>query len=222
MTHPGSLRHVLVAGAGILFLYLVILAVAPGTWGRLLLPNGWLVLATALVLGRHTVAVLSGSIHAGVGAMVTVGSALLLVVFASLWPLGQSPLTEDAALQALLLVSAVPMAEELYFRGLLLPALAARWGGAAATALVSLLFAWLHLSQGIFVPMLMLSLALCVLTLLTGTTLWAVGAHLTWNTAALVREIPPGQGRWQLVLVSLVALTAIVGWGLATRRDRER
>ncbi|MDH5492468.1 MAG: CPBP family intramembrane metalloprotease, partial [Myxococcales bacterium] len=80
----------------------------------------------------------------------------------------------------------VPLAEELFFRGLLYGRLEARYGPGAALGLTALLFALVHLPQqwgawGAFASVALTGLVLTLLRRLTGSTLVPALVHLTHN-----------------------------------------
>lgn len=223
MSDSPPLRTSSLAGAVTLAAYLLILDAASGLWLRLLLPNAVLLIGTLVVLrGRARTQLLPGPSRLGPGVALTTGG--LLVAFCAWWPGGWRIVDPTVAGEAAVLALLVPLAEELFFRGMLLTALSERWGGALGSVLVSLLFAWLHLPQGssIALAMLGLSLVLCALALITRTTLWAVALHMGWNAAALCMQLPPGPERWTLAGGVTAVLVALLGWGLASRRSLAR
>jgi membrane protease YdiL (CAAX protease family) len=89
------------------------------------------------------------------------------------------------------LVTAMPLAEELYYRGFIYPALAARWGRAIAVAVVTLWFGSVHVYQlsGNLVAMAVVFGVGLVLTLLrafTGSTWPGLAAHVAYNATLAV------------------------------------
>jgi membrane protease YdiL (CAAX protease family) len=80
----------------------------------------------------------------------------------------------------------VPVAEEAFFRGILLDHLVRYNGKASALLLSSALFAVLHFSQGSFIQMLTLAVVLGVVTLKTRRIMWAIGVHVAWNIVSLI------------------------------------
>ncbi len=147
--------------------------------------------------------------------LVAAGLALAFpFVVAGAWSSGVGA-TEPAVLaRHLALVLLVPVAEELYFRGILLERLAASFGPVTAVGAVGPLFGLLHWPQGLLLPMTVLSIVLCAVALATRSVLWAVTLHVGWNAAAVVRSLPRGPERWAIagaaagaiVIVSLLAL----------------
>jgi len=86
----------------------------------------------------------------------------------------------------LVVVVIAPFTEEVVFRGVLLPALGTRWGTAAGVVISSALFAGLHFSAYIFVPIAGAALVFCW-TALRFRSLWpAYVAHATFNGIAVV------------------------------------
>jgi membrane protease YdiL (CAAX protease family) len=191
-----------------------------GEWALLTLPSLWLLGWTALLwrLGRPWLT----SLHRGgrrVGWMLasTGLAAILLLVFAWLWPRGGGGVGLDRLLRGVALQALVPVAEELFFRGVLLADLRRRWGGLGATILVTTLFAAMHAPMGQHLPMAVLSLVLCGLTITSGSVLWAVGLHVAWNSLAVLEVLPPGPDRLPTLLVGLALLVAVAARGYRTR-----
>ncbi len=193
-----------------------------GEWALLTLPSLWLLGWTALLwrLGGPW----SLSLHRGgrrtrtwLGAVALAGALLLLFTWA--WPRGGGVMDMDRFLRGLALQALVPVAEELFFRGVLLADLRRRWGGYGAALLVTAIFAAMHAPMGQHLPMAALSLLLCTATLRSGSVLWAVGLHIAWNSLAVIRLLPPGQSRLPNLLAGLALLAAIAAWGYA-RRER--
>jgi len=94
------------------------------------------------------------------------------------------------AASAVVLVAVVvlvaPFAEEVAFRGVLLPALGARWGSVVAVLGSSMLFALIHLSPFLFVPILVASLVFGWL-FVRFESLWpAFLCHALFNGVAVV------------------------------------
>jgi membrane protease YdiL (CAAX protease family) len=90
------------------------------------------------------------------------------------------------ALAALLVVVAAPFAEEIAFRGVVLPAVGDRWGMWAGIAASSVVYAAYHASVWLFVPTLVLGVALGWLSW-TRRSLWpAVLVHVLFNATAVL------------------------------------
>ena len=95
--------------------------------------------------------------------------------------------TSSTMVEGLSLLFLVPLAEELFFRGMLFPALRSRFGIGLAIVLTSVLFVALHSgmpAEGLL-QMAFLSAACCILMLFRGGLVLAVILHSWWNFAAL-------------------------------------
>jgi membrane protease YdiL (CAAX protease family) len=108
--------------------------------------------------------------------------------------------TSSTMVEGLSLLFLVPLAEELFFRGILFPALRSRFGIGLAIVLTSVLFVALHSgmpAEGL-VQMAFLSAACCILMLFRGGLVLAVILHSWWNHAALgwdyMFELPNSMG----------------------------
>lgn len=221
-----SLRQGVVPAGVLLTLGLHMLALpwlaSKGEWALLTLPSLWLLGWTALLwrLGGPWSTSVSGGRRRLATALGLLGlAAAVMVGFALLWPRGGGGLDADRFLRGLALQALIPVAEELFFRGLLLADLRRRWGGFGASLLVTAIFAALHAPMGQQLPMAVLSLILCGVTLRTGSVLWAVGLHVAWNSLAVLKVLPPGTDRVPTLAVGLLLLVAIGAWGYA-RRER--
>jgi membrane protease YdiL (CAAX protease family) len=123
------------------------------------------------------------------------------------------------------LVSLVaPVAEELFFRGFLFPALWRRLGWVAAGVVTGLLFGLVHAggTPAVFlVPLAVLGFLLCALYRWTGSILPGMGVHAFNNALALAVTL-----HWQLWqgVLAVIAAPAIVVYGVsavsATRAAR--
>ncbi len=91
--------------------------------------------------------------------------------------------------QMLHLVILVPLAEELYFRGLLLDHMRRGLGAVPAVILSSLLFALMHVPAGTGLPAVILSLIACLLVLKGGSMVYAVQLHVTGNAMWQISRI---------------------------------
>lgn len=206
-----------VVTALILLGYLGVLGVGLEVGGPLvwLVPSVMLLFCTGVYQLRRPMnhLVLGGGLHAGVMAALCGLLVGGMVAFALVWP--PRP-THVPLAPALTLVLLVPLAEELYFRGLLLDVLHRLVGKAAALVASSLLFGLLHLPQGLAVPMTVLALVLGLAALWTRSVVWAAALHVVWNALATLRVAPADQ-RWALVLAACVALAVLAAWGVYTR-----
>lgn len=85
----------------------------------------------------------------------------------------------------LVAVGLAPVAEELLFRGILLPALGRLWGIGAAIGLSSLLFAFIHLHVPSFAPLLVLSVGLSFAYVYSQSLLVPIVMHMIFNAVSL-------------------------------------
>lgn len=219
MRSPAARRGVALAAILAGYGGVLLLSARLGPTARHLLPNLWLLAGSVLLLRQAGPALqlTRGGRRTGPWAVVLLALALG-VGGMGLGALGVSP--RAAALdwvQALALLGWVPLAEELFFRGLVLDTLR-RVGPTLATLATSALFGLLHLPQGTAIPMFAISLALCLATLRTGSLLWAVGAHVGWNALAVLWRVEEGPERVGLGIMVATALAALAAWG-HVRRD---
>lgn len=223
----GPTRELVLIGL-VLVAYLVGLALLArlqgglADWLRLTLPSLWLLAASIVLMRLHTtdLVLLGGGKRRGPLAALTTLVAALLPVAAALWPEAFGPVGAQETARRLLLVLLVPVAEELYFRGLLLEHLVRNTGRVAAVALVSLLFGALHWFQGQAVPMVALSLVLCVVTLVSGSLVWAVALHAGWNALSVIVHVPQGPWRWIPAAAGLLIMALLIVLGAATKNPR--
>lgn len=113
-------------------------------------------------------------------------------------------------LDTLALLSLVPLAEEFFFRGVVLAFLRERLGTLWAVLVVSVLFAAAHVPFGAPGPMLVLSLACCGAALAGRSVLWAAAVHALWNGWVVVHHLAPEQGR-----IGVAVAMGIMAVGLA-------
>ncbi|MCX6897248.1 MAG: type II CAAX endopeptidase family protein [Verrucomicrobia bacterium] len=85
-----------------------------------------------------------------------------------------------------LAVGLAPVFEETFFRGFMYPALKQRLGIVGGLAVVSLVFASVHLNLNAFVPVFVLGAMLGLAYELTGTILVPITIHALFNTANLI------------------------------------
>jgi membrane protease YdiL (CAAX protease family) len=89
-------------------------------------------------------------------------------------------------LYAAALITAMPLAEEIYYRGFIFPALAVRWGRGIAVAVVTLWFGLVHVYQLSGNPVAMtvvatVGLVFSLLRAFTGSTWPGLAAHVAYN-----------------------------------------
>ena len=93
-------------------------------------------------------------------------------------------------LSALVIVFAVavvaPVIEELFFRGLLLPGLAERYGAGLALTLTSLAFGVIHAEPAAILYATVAGLVLGAITLRTGSVLPAIAMHAATNAMPIL------------------------------------
>jgi membrane protease YdiL (CAAX protease family) len=101
----------------------------------------------------------------------------------------QAILQEQSWLKVLYISTAIlaaPLVEELIFRGILFPYLAKRAGLAGGTLLVSVFFATIHFHLPSFLPLFLLSAALCIAYWRTGSLWICIGMHALFNAVSIL------------------------------------
>ena len=78
-----------------------------------------------------------------------------------------------------------PFMEELFFRGILFPALTQRFGLQKGLLLSALLFALIHLHVPALLPILLLGIVLNLLYWVTGNLWSAIALHVLFNTISI-------------------------------------
>ena len=92
----------------------------------------------------------------------------------------------SAIVMLVILVLVAPFAEELVFRGVLLPALGARWGTVAGVVVSSAVFAAIHVSVYLLLPIFIAAAVFGVLAI-RFRSLWpSFVAHATFNGVAAI------------------------------------
>ena len=79
-----------------------------------------------------------------------------------------------------------PFGEEVFFRGMMLPALARSMGGVQASVIVSVVFAGIHFHLAGFPVLFVLSLALSAAYIRTRSLLTPIALHATFNLATVL------------------------------------
>ncbi len=128
---------------------------------------------------------------------IVVGAGLLTGLFAAWAALfGSAGEVADTSLGIGTLVIIVagatlfaPVAEEIIFRGLMLPLLLKASGVAAALIGQAVLFAFLHLSWRFLVPYIIMGLVLGIARLRTGSLLPPLGIHVLFNLGAYLSRV---------------------------------
>jgi membrane protease YdiL (CAAX protease family) len=146
-------------------------------------------------------------------------AVLCLAAWAPLWPRGES---DSAVLGPLHLLVLVPLAEELYFRGLLFEHLRQGFSSVAAALLCSLLFALLHLPAGGVLGAGALSLAACLLVLRSGVLAYAVQLHVALNGLAQVNYLADPASRWVWVITASGMIVLMAALCVARPRACDR
>jgi len=175
--------------------------------GYLLIGKRYRVSGRSLGLGNPSISLFFVGLRVGLILFLTV--ALLgfflqlffphqsLQPFAELLLKSRQP--EEILLLFLLAAFLAPLLEELYFRGILFPALSKRWGAGLGIVLSSLIFALLHMDLARFLPLAVGGMGLAYVYWRTGNLWVAITAHATWNTTSMVllclaRDLLPGIG----------------------------
>src|SRR5512138_3721274 len=205
---PRPLRAWLLLGA-ILAIYEALLAIAvrlpppADAWAALLAPNAWLLAASAL-LARRSVLFSPGR-RPWLGLGLSAVLLLVLLVVTATRPAQAEPCD---SLQVLILVLVVPLAEEVYFRGVLFEHLRRLWGGVPAILLATIFFMLLHAGQGAraAIGVGALSLVCGAVTLVCTTVSWAVAVHAAWNALALVLTPLCLRDRWTATLCATATI----------------
>ncbi len=96
-----------------------------------------------------------------------------------------SPGPVGVAMTVLVVVVLAPIAEEIVFRGVLLPSLDRHWGVRVAVVGSSALFALMHVTPYAIVPIFVFALALGVLFVRTGSLWVCIVAHVLFNATGL-------------------------------------
>jgi uncharacterized protein len=102
-----------------------------------------------------------------------------------------------------------PLAEEVFFRGLLFPVLRSRWGTAAGVIVTGLLFSLVHAAGSpaeALIVLFVLGAGLCLLYLRTGSLLPCIGLHALNNAIAfaVTKEMA-----WPVALVTVVGCVVV-------------
>lgn len=197
-----------------------LLSIAP--YSDLLFPSLWLLAASALLVIRFrlSIVVTRGGRRILVGAILAGIVTLAMAPMAALWPDRSAGAAVNSTVGRVLLVLFVPVAEEIFFRGLLLDRLnEILRSRIMAAVLTSVLFGLAHLTSGntIVVTMTVLSAVLCAITLHTRSLLWPIALHMGWNALAVIRQAPPGHERWIIAGICAAVMIALVVRGAHTR-----
>lgn len=220
-----TLTSILVVYVLLLWVIEVAVPLVWRAWTVMLVPNLWIG-ATSILWARHgqtKLVRLTGGRRVWPALIVAVIAVALVVMMATMGPpagTASGQTTVEALIRQMLLVSLVPLVEELYFRGILLEYMKQKLGSVIAVIFVSALFGFLHFPQGTAIPMVVLSLIACLLALSAESMLWAVVVHVGWNAAAVVRLMPNEWDRWVVASLGLALVIFLSLWGIRSR-DRE-
>ncbi|NJP06465.1 MAG: CPBP family intramembrane metalloprotease [Chloroflexaceae bacterium] len=99
---------------------------------------------------------------------------------------GGSMSLQDLLLLLVMVAGVVPIAEELFFRGMLYPLLRYHMGALAAITISAAIFAAFHLILQLLPALFWLGLILAILRERTGSTLPGIGLHALQNGIALI------------------------------------
>ena len=197
-----------------------LLSVVP--YSDLLFPSLWLLTASVLLVTRFRLSfvVIRGGRRILISAILAGIVILAMAPMTVFWPDRSGGVAVDSLAGRVLLVLFIPVAEELFFRGLLLDNLTGIFKSKImAAVLTSVLFGLAHLTSGntIVVTMTVLSAVLCAITLHTRSLLWPIALHMGWNALAAIRQAPPGHERWIIAGICAAVMIALVVRGAHTR-----
>jgi membrane protease YdiL (CAAX protease family) len=148
----------------------------------------------------------------GQACVLLLGTGLAGSLLGCAWLLSDAQFAQSSV-QPLHMLLLVPLAEELYFRGLLLNHLRRAFNPAAAVVLCSLLFAGLHYDVGAMTATGILSLIGCVLVLTTGSLACAVQLHVAWNCLSQFKGLsePVERLDWAILAAAIIMALAFGG-----------
>ena len=110
------------------------------------------------------------------------------------WPFDPQPIVTElqqtgatwfVAVLSVFAVTAAPLIEEIFFRGILYPTLRERWGIAPAVLVSSLIFAVMHFHLAALVPLFALAVMFCLALERTGSLAVCVIAHALFNSVSI-------------------------------------
>jgi membrane protease YdiL (CAAX protease family) len=156
---------------------------------------------------RKGVALLLGAIVGGLvmgGGILLQQASIVLMKWAHLAP------EEQQAIQALrstnnwferlsmglLAVFMAPIVEEIFFRGILYPAIKKAGFPRLALWVSAVLFAAVHMNMATFLPLLVLAIAFTGLYEATGNLLGPIMAHAVFNACGFVALLNDEKGHW--------------------------
>jgi membrane protease YdiL (CAAX protease family) len=116
-----------------------------------------------------------------------------------------------------------PLAEEMFFRGLLFPVLRARFGVAWGVVVTGALFSVVHAVGSppeTLIVLFVLGAGLCLLYLRTGSLLPCIGLHAFNNAIAFATTKEMAWPVWLLTVVGSVIVTVSIGLAFARSRPQ--
>ncbi|MCP4600317.1 MAG: CPBP family intramembrane metalloprotease [Proteobacteria bacterium] len=220
-----------VIGLGVIFVtYLGILQLCTTSvlryaqWLEIVVPNLWLISASVFWIWRFGISfqVFRGAKHPALGTATNLTMVGLVVAMTVFWPdRGDIGISAIEVVNWIGLLTLVPVAEELFFRGLLLDHFVGRLKINTAAALVtSVIFGFAHLPQGeiISITMIGLSLVLSAVVLATRSLAWPIAIHIGWNALSVIRVTPFGKERFVIAAAACIMLIALTTLGILTRK----
>ena len=119
-----------------------------------------------------------------------------------------------------------PLVEEVLYRGIALPLLAARAGGWGGILLTTVSWSMAH-GRPPLLPFVAVGVALGWLTVATGSLWAAIGFHVAWNGAVVLYEIYDAVvgargGRLPALVIFLAVVGLLLGWALLLDTARGR
>lgn len=129
---------------------------------------------------------------------------ILLLTLPIEFPLLQRSSVNPPWSRQLHLLLLVPLAEELYFRGILLEHLKRVFGPVHAVILCSVFFGILHLPFNAAFETLALSILACALTIQSGALVYALQLHVAWNGFVIVGRASGTPVQWFYALVGSI------------------
>jgi membrane protease YdiL (CAAX protease family) len=220
-----AMVEILFLGFTLVVYILILQLVGPGDsllsfWCRMSVPNIWLLGMALLWLRRHPrePSYLGKAKWSRWLSGILAFLIILLIILSLIAPGGYAIEILSLNLQSLFLIILVPFAEEFYFRGLLLDHLVRNVGRIPAVILVSGLFGFLHLLQGLFWPMAILSVFLCILALVRRDLLGAIALHSGWNAFAIVIDLYRNTFVWLIGSIAILFIMVLLHKAIRTRR----
>lgn len=185
-----------------------------------IVPIGWLLVATLFLIKKQSLNIfrLYGQSRTVLLVGIAAGALLAVILLSLIWAGGNQRITAITLLNHLIIILVVPVAEELFFRGLLLGHLRETMGVVASIAIITLLFGLVHMHQGLLIQMTLLSLVLCVVAFLTRTVVSCIVLHIGWNTLAILKEGPHFQMKWLFTVSAIVSMILFVYLNLLVQR----